>query len=142
MKKLTNTQHFGLMPQKVYSFSAIVPGDVTVEDLSSGGYWQNVASRMQPGSEIRALAEDGTFVCRLIVLFASGTDVRLKVESFTQFADVNMQDDDDYKVLNGGATGWYVKKISTGERVKGLVGLGSQAEAYQQLAEHKQMLES
>lgn len=131
---------FGTMSHKVYSFSVMVSSDTTEEQLADNKFWSNYASKMNTGSEIRAIADDGSFVCRLIVLYASGTDVNIKIESFTDFGKVDLQLDEDYQVKNGGGAGWYVKKISTGERVKTLTGLPSEAEAYKQLAEYKQML--
>lgn len=131
---------FGLTQHKIRSFSAIVPGNTTREELEDGKFWVNVASQMEGGSEIRALADDNSFMCRLIVLLVNGTDLRVKCESFITFENVEVMDDEDYEVKNGGATGWYVKKKKTGERVKGLNNIQSQDLAYKLLAEYKQSM--
>ena len=138
---LRPNQYFGLVSHQYSMFSAVTEPGLTEKELTDPKYWTLVASNFRPGSEIRCLAEDSSYIARIVVLFVNGSDVRVACESFTELDSVNADSfdaDPEYSVKNGGVTGWYVMKKSTGERV--LKNIPSQGEAFRQLAEYRKRL--
>lgn len=134
-------QYFGLAVHKYNMLSAITPGSMGVKELQNPKFWDLVSRQLRSGDEIRCLAEDNSYVARMVVVYVNGSDVRIRCESFVELEEVKMEAyeaAEDYLVKNGGATGWYVQKKSTGERV--LKGFATQAEAFTQLAEYQKKI--
>ena len=61
------------------TWDVMIPKDVPIEALLDPAYWAHRAMKLKPMDEMRARAEDGTWVARLIVLDCSRTWARLKV---------------------------------------------------------------
>lgn len=132
---------FGPAVHKYTTYSVFVDETMTKEELENPKFWVHVARRLRPGDEIRCMANDSSFVARMVVLYTNGTDARVRCESLSKFSAPKMegyQADKDYEVKNGGVVGWYVRKISTGERI--ITKMGSEAEAFTALAEYKKRL--
>lgn len=58
-------------------YDARIPQGVTLEDILKPAFWAHQASKLRPFDEIRARAEDGTWVAQLIVLDCSRTWARV-----------------------------------------------------------------
>lgn len=77
-----------LAPNELFPFEHIstrydvkVALGVTLQDLQDPAYWAHHAVKLRPLDEIRARAEDGSWVANLLVLDASRTWARVKVLS-------------------------------------------------------------
>lgn len=77
-----------LAPNELFQFEHIstrydvkIALGVSLQDLQDPAFWAHHAVRMRPCDEIRARAEDGSWVAYLLVLDASRTWARVKVLS-------------------------------------------------------------
>lgn len=62
----------------VFSTYSVTPAPSVVPgDLLDPTFWQNVASRLRPGDEIRVLASDFSWVENLLVVYAVGNAARV-----------------------------------------------------------------
>lgn len=99
---------------------AIVPAGVEPKDILVPAFWAHHAVKMRPMDEIRARAEDGTWVVNLIVLDASRTWAKVQqlgpVHRLTT-ADVSLTQANEseveafkaaHKVIHRGPRGWSV----------------------------------
>jgi hypothetical protein len=105
---------------------------VSIEDLKVPAFWAHHAVRLRPMDEIRARAEDGTWVAYLLVLDASRTWARVKVlthhllgtadVSLTQAAEEEVRKlKDGYKVSHRGPHRWsVVRKLDNQVMSEGL----------------------
>ena len=119
-EEVINTRDFGLSQHRYRLFDATVsPNRNTEESLTDPKFWANVAGQMEMGSEIRVLAEDFSFRAILIVTFAQGTVVRLKLVDFTQLEKVEVEvPNADYEIKLRGMRRWSIVKKETGEIVQ------------------------
>lgn len=119
VEALRDNNLFGLSQHKFNTFSAIVDGKATEDDLTNKDYWVHFARSFVAGDEIRCLANDSSFVAYLVVLYVNGTDTLIKCTGFHKLENVDKQLDETegYEVKNGGAAGWYIKVKDTGERL-------------------------
>jgi hypothetical protein len=86
--------------------------------------------------EVRAIAEDHSFVAYLIVTFSQGTDARLKVVGG---ADLVGDEEIDiptskYEVKLRGKLKWCIKNTDTGEFIK--KDIPKESDAYRELEEY------
>ena len=141
IEPLRNPQHFGEARFKFRQFSAMVAGNLTAEDLVHRDYWVNFAKQLLPGDEIRCLANDGSFVAYLLVVFVQGTETRMKMLGFHKLENIEKTDDlsDDFEIKNGGAAGWYIKVKADGSRLLDK-SFKSQAAAITFLTEYQKSL--
>jgi len=60
-------------------YSALIPHGVTLEQILVPGFWAHHAKDLRPGDEIRARAEDGSWMAELYIIEASRTSVIVQV---------------------------------------------------------------
>tara|TARA_R110002072_G_scaffold266030_1_gene424906 strand:+ start:8710 stop:9156 length:447 start_codon:yes stop_codon:yes gene_type:complete len=135
IEPLRKDADFGAAEHKYQRFSAIVPHDITEEQLESPDFWVNVGRHFGTGDEVRVCAEDDSFVALLHVTYANGNQVRLKLVYRTKMevVDYSEQDHGDYKVQLMGRKKWCVRQISTGESIK--EEIPTQQQAFKELAD-------
>lgn len=128
-----------LPPQALQGFDyvsqrhdALIPNGVKPEDLLNPAYWAHHAVKLAPWHEIRARAEDGTWVAEFLVLDSSRTWARVKQLSFHSLttADVAISQaseaevkavKDLFKVVHRGPHKWsVVRKEDSAVQVEGL----------------------
>lgn len=139
LRPLTPNGDFFKTAQHAYTVhNASTPGELSKDDLTNPRLWALCSNKIRPGDEIRCLADDNTYLARLLVMFVNGSDVRVAMESFTSLkSEVEKFDADgeEYVVKNGGNAGWYIQKVSTKERV--VTRIATEQEAYDALVEYK-----
>lgn len=135
---LRDSRHFQEAEFSYKVFSARVDGHHTEKTLVDPNYWVNFCSLLTPGDEIRALADDGTFLARLLVNHIQGTQAHLYILEFTKLGTVNdnLPIHDGYEIKNGGAAGWWIKVKADGSRLFPGVSHKNQSEAIQALNEY------
>lgn len=135
---------FGAYQHKVNQFSVIVPGHLKKADLENHELWVNQARMMSMGCEVRALADDMSFVAYCICTYAQGSTAKLKVISFDKLdvVDRDMVGDaaDDYTVEMRGSKKWCIIQKSTGAVIKD--GIAKQLEAMRDLEDYQKALRS
>lgn len=67
---------------------AVIPADVHPLHLSNPAFWAHVAAKLSPWNEIRARAEDGSWMGRFIVLDCARTWAKVKMLEFHEFATI------------------------------------------------------
>lgn len=99
---------------------ASIPQGVDPKDILVPAFWAHHAVKMKPFDEIRARAEDGTWVANLIVLDASRTWVKVQMlgavhrlttadQSQTQAVEADIETfKSQHKVVHRGPRGWSV----------------------------------
>lgn len=139
-----STADFGLSTHKYRTFSATVDGRLKPVDLEDPTLWVHVAPQIREGDEIRALADDQSFVAYLICTFQSGSSVRLKTMHGYELEVVDHDSLDaqtgDLFIKQRGMKKWCILRRSTGEVVK--EGLPTQSKAMQELEEYQRALAS
>ena len=135
-------REFGTQAHLYGQFNAFVPDGTTKEQITDPKLWVNVASRLKAGSEIRVMPEDLSFVARLVVIYQLGSEVRLGMESYTEFgaADVDTPDE-RYQVVPYGAQGKYAVKDTKEDKLV-FKAIGTRSQAYRQIEEHIRALAS
>jgi len=135
-------REFGTQAHTYAQFNAYVPDGTTKDDLINPKLWVNVAARLKMGSEIRAMPEDLSFVARLVVLYQLGSEVRLGLESFTEFGATDVESPDErYQVVPYGAQGKYAVKDTADNKLL-FKSIATRSQAYRQIEEHIRALAS
>ena len=135
-------REFGTQAHAYGQYNAFVPDGTTKEQLTDPKLWVNVAARVKAGSEIRAMPEDLSFVARLIVTYQLGSDVRVGLESFTEFGKTEVEAPDErYQVVPYGAQGKYAVKDTVEDKLV-FKNIRSRSQAYRQIEEHIKALAS
>lgn len=78
---MTQSHAFQLM-------NADIPVGVMVEDLTNPALWTNVASKLQPGAEIRCIAEDMSFRALVFVRYKNGHHLSVELLESKTFKGV------------------------------------------------------
>ena len=116
---------FGNAEHRFQRFDALVPAQTTTEQLETPELWVNVATMLNPGDEVRARAEDDSFVALLHVTYSVGTNIRLKLIYKAEMDEVDYDEmhkaDSDYEIKMRGVKKWCVIHIPTGEVIKELI---------------------
>jgi hypothetical protein len=135
---------FGLSDHRFQRHDANIAPGVTIDQLESPKFWVNVASRIRPGDEVRAVSEDFSLVVTLICTYRNGSDCRMRVISGTVLRDANtdvsMDDDGDLEVVLLGKKRFVVRNKHTGEIKK--ENIATKAEAYKELEQFNKILNS
>lgn len=103
--------------------SAFIPSGYKPEQMLEPGFWAVHATRFKAFDEVRARAEDGTWMARLLVLEAGRTWVRMKQLEFHNLGTqdealtraANMETEEQKKlftVVHRGPRGWSVVRNS------------------------------
>ena len=114
------------MQEAEYQFTiwaVVAPNGLKAQDLLAPGFWALYATKMKPFDEIRARAEDGTWMARFVVLEAGRTWARLhQLEqhnlgtqdvSLTKAAAQRTEDaKKDFEIKHRGPKGWSVVRLS------------------------------
>ena len=131
---------FKLREHSFQRFSMVVPRKMTPEELTNPKLYEHVASKITPLSEIRVVAEDGSFRAELMVIFVTGTDVKTRVFQYTEFENVTYEEDDqaEYFIKFGGPKRWCIKKRSDGSDIK--IDIPDKASAERELSEYLTVL--
>jgi hypothetical protein len=133
---------FGLAEHRFRRFNAIVSPHLNETGLEDPDLWAMIAPQLRMGDEIRAVAEDNSFVALLFVTFAQGTDARVKVVYGSNLDAVDHdeinREVNDYQIMQKGQLKWCIVKMSTGERIK--ENIPTQAEAQKELEEYRKVL--
>lgn len=104
-------------------WDVIVPMGVPPEAMKDPAFWAHRAMKMKPMDEIRARAEDGTWMANLVVLDSSRTWVRVMVVNVTKLTTgdvaLTQASADDvkaiatkHKIIHRGPHKWSVVRIS------------------------------
>ncbi len=110
------------LPQlAVHTYRALAvqtPAGAKKADLEEPAFWTHIARNLQAGDQIRCLADDSTYVADVFVTLVVGNDVRARVLNFTALGELpDAEVGEDYKIVNGGATGYWVRDTRTGDDV-------------------------
>lgn len=135
-----NNRDFGLADHKYRSFNCVVPAGTKREDLESPLLWVHVANQIREFDEVRVVAEDHSFVAKLICTFSLGTDCRMKVMSGV---DLEVQDLVDmpngkYEIKLHGAKKYVIRNAETGDIIK--ENLPTKVEAQRELDDYVKAL--
>ena len=135
---------FGAYQHKVNQFSVVVPGNLKKDDLENHELWVNQARLFSMGCEVRALADDMSFVAYCICTYAQGSTAKLKVISFDKLdevdADALTDATQDYEVKLRGPKKWSIVQKSTGAIIK--EDIPTQLEAMKELSDYQRALSS
>lgn len=131
---------FGQFQHTVVQFNAYVPEGTKKETILDHRYWAHVAGQVKPYSEIRVICEDGSYYCRLLVVYKNGSDIRVKALEFHDLESVKEVDEEqEYFVKSRGAVHkWCVVRKADGENIK--TGFATQEEALRELADYMRAL--
>ena len=109
---------FAGLEYKCRHFHATIPQEHTLEQILNPAYWSVVANEMTPFNEIRALAEDGSWLAYLIVNEVGTNYARVTLDRVVHMDkfDPNVTDKVDTSnfriVYRGEHFRWSVKRIS------------------------------
>jgi len=134
-------REFGLAGQRYRSFSAVLPAEYEVADIENPEVWVHVARKMQAGDEIRAMAEDMSWLASCIVLSAVGSNAQVKVLSIHALDAVKEDKSPDRYVVKfrGSIRKFGLLDSQTGEFIKD--GIPSKLQAMQELEDYLKALE-
>lgn len=82
--------HLQLFEQVSLRYDAVIPHGVKPESMLVPGFWAHSAVKLTPYNEIRARAEDGTWIADLIVLDCSRTWARVKILHMHQLSSADV----------------------------------------------------
>jgi hypothetical protein len=120
--------------------SAVIPVGVSIESVldPKNAYFSLVGRNIQYGDEIRALAEDGSYVAVLFVTFADGSNIHTHVVSHTELTPVSEEVVTDYKIILAGPKKYCIRRESDGQIVK--EGIANKLAAERELADYVKAL--
>lgn len=117
-------------------FDCVVPAGLTQKQLEDPKLWVNVATKLMMFDEVRAIADDHSFVAYLLVLFCQGTDARLKVINGVELESMDGKDapQGKFDVQLRGRKKYVLYNTETGDVIK--EDIPTQAQAYKELEDH------
>jgi len=127
---------FGRAQHQYTRHNAVIPTGMGKDDLTRSDLWDHVAHQLSMYDEVRAIAENGSFVAQMIVTFKHANKVLLEITSFTQLEKVSFEEQaglDRYNVKQRGVKKWCIIDNNDGSVVEELIP--TQAEAYKKLEE-------
>ena len=134
-----STGSLQLQAHKFEMFGCEVQPGLSKAELEDPKLWANVTGKLRAGSEIRAVASDGSFVAYLFVKYVNGSDIRIQVMHGYELEKVEVKvTEGDYTVENRQGHGWCVIKRDTGEIIKS--NLANQSSAYRELEDYERAL--
>lgn len=108
---------------------------VSKEALTDPRTWAHVVGKLKMNDEIRVVCASATMIARLLVTFANGFDVRLKVLSYEVFEEEDISDDnDEYFLRQRGQQKWCLMKKGSVEPIQ--TGMATKEIAEQQKADY------
>ena len=121
-------------------FNVSVPVKIEKETLTNSVLWEHIARDISLFSELRVVAEDGSFMARLLVVHVLGTDVRTRVLEYHEFEDIDYSTENvgEYFTQLRGPKRWCIVKRSDGTIV--MEGIQNKATAERELGEYLKAL--
>ena len=120
MKK-SNYQVKNLPQLAVHAYRSLAvqtPAGAKKADLEDPSFWTHVARNLQAGDEVRCLADDSSYIASVYISLVVGNDVRARVLNYLDLGELpDVEIGEDYKIMNGGATGYWVRDTRTGDDV-------------------------
>jgi hypothetical protein len=114
---------------------------VSKEALTDPRTWAHVVGKLKMNDEIRVVCASATMLARLMVTFANGFDVRLRVLSYEVFEEEDISDDnDEYFIKQRGQQKWCLMK--RGNPVPILKDMPEKAIAEQQKSQYLRTMRS
>lgn len=114
--------NFGLADHSYRRFNAFVPPGTSKAELEHPDFWDFVSAQIRIHDEIRAVAEDSSFVAHLLVVAKAGTKVYTRVMWGTELDEADLteasQKQARYIVKMRGRKGWSIVDTETGDIVK------------------------
>jgi len=134
------TAEFQMAQHRFTQFDCVVPAGTTDKDLENPDLWVNVAPKLRMWDEVRVIAEDHSFVAYLLVMFAQGTDARLKVVNGANLDDDDAESNSEskYEVKLRGPHKWCVINKENGDILN--TGIAKKSEAQKWLEEYEAAL--
>jgi hypothetical protein len=135
-KSPLTTACYGLAEHTFRRHSVIPPANYTTADLESPITWAHLRTKFKMHDEIRAIAEDGSWIANLLVVAADNGVVRVK-ELFRLPIDlgaVAKAEQHRYVVQQRGSQGWCV--VDTEENRVIRQGCKAKSDAEKQLEDH------
>lgn len=108
---------FGLQTHRFKTYNAILPTGVGERELKRTELWNHVAPQLNMFDEIRAIAEDGSYVADLIVIYKFGNQVKVQVKQFTQLEQIDYSQESGmgrYGVKQRGQSKWCIIDSDSG----------------------------
>ena len=101
------------------SFQIVLPRGVEIDDVTDPALYTNVARRIPAESEIRLVAEDGSFVAWVYVSYSYGNDLRCHLIKHLVIEDVKMGEvSETFSAKLCGRDRWCIVDNRDGSRVK------------------------
>ncbi|MES9841223.1 MAG: hypothetical protein ABW134_11775 [Candidatus Thiodiazotropha endolucinida] len=121
-------------------FNVAVPGKISKKDITNPVLFEHVAKQLTLFSELRVIADDGSFMARLLVMYVSGTDVIARVIEYHEFEELDYSRDNvgEYFTHLRGPKRWCIVKRSDGSVVK--ENMPDKATAERELGEYLKAL--
>ena len=119
-------------------FGAVVPKQMTEEELIDPGFWVNVAAKLMVGCEIRVIDTACSFMARLFVTYVNQHDIRVSMLEHHVFEDVGEVSDGEHFIKLRGTHRWCVMKKGNPEPIQ--KDIASKPEAERQLSEYLKTL--
>lgn len=149
-----STDRLNLLESQSLVYDAVIPTDVHPLHLLEPAFWAHSAVKLQPWHEIRARAEDGSWMGRYVVLSSDRTWAKVKCIAFHEFAPIVAKEPeqpkgaeepaaatsdeasviDAHKVVHRGPKGHSVVRIA--DKAVLVEGLATRAEAENWLKAH------
>jgi hypothetical protein len=106
-------------------FDALIQHGITPDDIRAPAFWANHGKDLRPLDEIRARAEDGTWIANLIVLDSSRTWAKVQVMNVTYLSTADVSESqaveksvesfvDQHKIIHRGKRRWSVIRYVDG----------------------------
>lgn len=132
--------HFGLAQHQFQVHNAEVNSSVSAEMLEDPLFWSHVKHKIRLFDEIRVVAEDGSFMAKVLVTLAQGGRIRTKVIYHVELETQSqvVVENPDYYIKMRGRLGWCVVERATDRNIR--EGIRSQSEAQRELEEHLRAL--
>ena len=135
-------QNLGFAQHSFQSFNAEVPVGTTKEDLENPHFWDHCKHKLRLHDEIRAIAEDSSFMALVLVTFNDGMNVLTKViwGCDLEPADPEMlsKEQDRYYIKMRGKLAWCVVDRETDRNIR--EGIKSKSDAMRELEDHLRAL--
>lgn len=125
---------FALGEHAFNTYNALVVEGVTLQDiLDSKNYFAHVSRKLRVGDEVRLLAEDGTWIARLYVRHADGSDIRVHPIDHVSFEDKIEPTDvhEGYRIDLCGPKKFCIRNADDGSIIK--EGIPTRVEAQREL---------
>lgn len=115
--------------------NAIVPPDVTVDQLGKSEFWRLCAKNIRVFDEIRVIHEHHAFFARLLVTFSDGMNIVVKIlEAHDLEGMITKGVTDDYFVEMRGQKLWCIIRREDGTEIK--TKMRDRGAAYKELDEY------